>query len=162
METFHNSMNGLRVMCWSRLDRSNRERQQLMRTHFISHVILGSNNIPEATDFYDQVLGLLGQERRWHSESGAGYGNTNEQGIDTFWITTPLDGKPASNGNGTNVCFVAPSRDSVDAFYELAISLGACDEGAPGIRSEVHGNFYACYVRDLDGNKIVAACHESP
>jgi catechol 2,3-dioxygenase-like lactoylglutathione lyase family enzyme len=105
-----------------------------MRTHFISHVILGSNHIPEATDFYDQVLGLLGQERRWRSESGAGYGNANEQGIDTFWITTPLDGKPA----------------------------GACDEGAPGTRSEVLDNFYACYVRDLDGNKIVAACHESP
>ena len=131
-----------------------------MSTHFLSHVILGSNDIPAATDFYDQVLALLGQERRWQSESGAGYGNANEQGIDTFWITTPLDGQPASVGNGTNVCFVAPSRDAIDAFFELAISLGASDEGLPGIRSEVHDNFYACYVRDLDGNKIVAACHE--
>jgi len=131
-----------------------------MSEHFLSHVILGSNNIRAASNFYDQVLGLLHQERRWSSKSGAGYGKANEQGVDTFWITTPLDGKPASAGNGTNVCFVAPSRDSVDAFYQLAISLGARDEGAPGMRREVHDNFYACYVRDLDGNKIVAACHE--
>ncbi len=131
-----------------------------MSTHFLSHVILGSNDIPAATDFYDQVLALLGQERRWQSESGAGYGNANEQGIDTFWITTPLDGQPASVGNGANVCFVAPSRDAVDAFFELAISLGASDEGLPGVRSEVHDNFYWCYVRDLDGKKRVAACNE--
>jgi hypothetical protein len=35
----------------------------------------------------------------------------------------------------------------------------AADEGAPGVREEVHENFYACYIRDLGGNKIVAACH---
>lgn len=129
-------------------------------TNFISHVILGSNDIPRATDFYDQVLGIIGQRRRWQGEAGAGYGDANEQGVDTFWITKPLNGLPASMGNGTNVCFVSPSRSAVDQFYNRALSLGATDEGKPGIRSDVHKNFYACYVRDLDGNKIVAACHD--
>ncbi len=127
----------------------------------LSHVILGSNDVDKAMNFYDQVLGVLGHDRRWQGESGAGYGKGDERGIDTFWLTKPLNGELATVGNGTNVCFVAPTRKSVDAFHELALKLGALDEGKPGIREEVHDDFYACYIRDLDGNKIVAACHES-
>ena len=131
-----------------------------MKSRVLSHVILGTNDTARAIEFYDQVLSVLGHERRWEGESGAGYGKGDERGVDTFWVTVPLDGEPATAGNGTNVCFVAPTRRSVDEFYQVAIDLGAVDEGAPGIREEVHDNFYACYVRDLDGNKIVAACHE--
>jgi len=131
-----------------------------MSKHFLSHVILGTNDIPRATQFYDEVLAALGQKRRWRGDAGAGYGAADEQGIDTFWINRPLDGVPATVGNGTNVCFVAPSRSAVDQFHEQALALGAIDEGAPGIRPEVHDDFYACYIRDLDGHKIVAACHK--
>jgi ADP-ribose pyrophosphatase YjhB (NUDIX family)/catechol 2,3-dioxygenase-like lactoylglutathione lyase family enzyme len=131
-----------------------------MNKHFISHVILGTNHVEKAIPFYDGVLRVLGQERRWQSDSGAGYGKADERGVDTFWIINPTDGNPATTGNGTNVCFVAPTRIAVDEFYELALQLGGIDEGPPGIRSEVHKDFYACYVRDLDGNKIAAACHE--
>lgn len=126
----------------------------------LSHVILGTNKPTEAIDFYDQVLGVLGHERRWVSETGAGYGVGSEDGIDTLWIGQPLNGEPATVGNGSNVCLIAPTRNAVEAFYQLALELGGIDEGAPGIREEVHKNFYACYVRDLDGNKIVAACHD--
>jgi catechol 2,3-dioxygenase-like lactoylglutathione lyase family enzyme len=131
-----------------------------MSAKLLSHVILGTNNPQRAMQFYDQVLGALGHERRWHSQSGAGYGLSGEQGIDTFWIGSPTDGNAASVGNGANVCFIAPNRHSVETFYTLALSLGGVSEGEPGIRPEVHKNFYACYVRDLDGNKIVAACHD--
>ena len=131
-----------------------------MSAKLLSHVILGTNKPQQAINFYDQVLGTLGHDRRWYSKTGAGYGTSDEQGVDTFWIGTPTDGNAASVGNGTNVCFIAPTRRSVDAFYTLAISLGGISEGEPGIRPEVHENFYACYVRDLDGNKIVAACHD--
>ena len=41
----------------------------------------------------------------------------------------------------------------MDKCYEIAISKGATDEGAPGIRND--GNYYG-YIRDLDGNKIAA------
>ncbi len=128
----------------------------------LSHVILGSNDVEKAMNFYDQVLGILGHERRWQGESGAGYGKGDERGIDTFWLTKPLDGQPATVGNGTNVCFVAPSRKTVEEVHELALELGAKSEGKPGVRSEVHENFYACYLRDLDGNKIVIAHHNPP
>lgn len=134
----------------------------MSRKRLLSHVILGTNRVPEAIDFYDQVLGVLGHERRWVSDTGAGYGVGDEEGIDTLWIGKPLNGEPATVGNGSNVCLIAPTRKAVDEFYELALKLGGIDEGAPGVRVEVHKNFYACYVCDLDGNKIVAACHDLP
>ncbi len=127
----------------------------------LSHVILGVDDVTRAVEFYDAILGVLGYERRWIGETGAGYGTHDELGIDTFWLTKPIDGKPATVGNGTNVAFIAPSRKAVQDFYEKALGLGGTSEGEPGIREEAHPNFYAAYVRDLDGHKIVAVCHRS-
>ena len=45
------------------------------------------------------------------------------------------------------------NKEAVEKFYEIAISKGATDEGAPGVRKD--GNYYG-YIRDLDGNKIAA------
>ncbi len=81
----------------------------------LSHVILGTNDVDRAVDFYDQVLGVLGVQRRYRGATGAGYGLGDERGIDTFWLTKPRDGNPATVGNGTNVCFVAPTRAGIDA-----------------------------------------------
>ena len=76
----------------------------------LSHVILGISDVERAVEFYDAVLGILGYQRRWLAETGAGYGTHDELGIDTLWLTKPIDGRPATVGNGTNVAFVAPSR----------------------------------------------------
>jgi hypothetical protein len=40
------------------------------------------------------------------------------------------------------------------------LTLGAVDEGKPGLRPQYHANYYAAYLRDLDGNKIAAVCHD--
>ncbi|MDP6374322.1 MAG: hypothetical protein QF921_04420 [Pseudomonadales bacterium] len=53
---------------------------------------------------------------------------------------------------------MAPSVEAVDEFYRVSLILGAIDEGSPGISAKVHDGSYACYVRDLDGNKVVAVC----
>jgi len=127
----------------------------------LSHVILGTNNVAAAVEFYDGVLGAIGIERRFLAESGAGYGAHDEIGIDTFWLAKPIDDSPATVGNGTNVAFVAPTRAAVRVFHEKGLELGGTSEGEPGIREEAHPNFYAAYLRDLDGNKIVAVCHEN-
>ena len=126
----------------------------------LSHVILGVSDLQRAVEFYDAVLGVLGHERRWFGDTGAGYGTHDQLGINTFWLTKPIDGQPATVGNGTNVAFMAPSRKAVREFYEKALALGGKSEGGPGIREEAHDNFYAAYVRDFDGHKIVAVCHE--
>ena len=65
----------------------------------------------------------------------------------------PFDGKAATRGNGTMVALAMDSKEKVDALYNLAMSLGATDEGKPGQRFD---GFYAAYFRDLDGNKLNA------
>ncbi len=125
----------------------------------LSHVILGVTDVKRSVEYYDAVLGTLGYERRFLSETGAGYGTHDDLGIDTFWLTLPTDGNPACVGNGTNVAFVAPTRAAVREFHAKAIALRGASEGDPGVREEAHPNFYAAYVRDPDGHKIVAVCH---
>jgi predicted lactoylglutathione lyase len=57
-----------------------------------------------------------------------------------------------------NATFTATSRRAVDEAYAAAISAGAEDEGAPGLRPDFGPNYYGAYVRDLDGNKLHFVC----
>jgi catechol 2,3-dioxygenase-like lactoylglutathione lyase family enzyme len=50
-------------------------------------------------------------------------------------------------------------RAGVHAFYDAALAAGATDNGAPGVRSDYHPNYYAAFVRDPDGHNIEAVCH---
>lgn len=125
-----------------------------------SHVTLGVNDLEEAVELYDAVMGTLGQKRFGRGDGWAGYGEFDGIGVGTLWILRPTDGKPATAGNGTNVAFLAPDRASVRAFHATALEHGATDEGRPGLRPENHENFYAAYVRDRAGNKLLAVCHD--
>ena len=68
---------------------------------------------------------------------------------------TPVDGQPATVGNGMMIGLSLSSQDQVKALHARALALGSKDEGAPGDRG---GGFYGAYFRDLDGNKIDAFC----
>ena len=125
-------------------------------TTILSHMTLGVRDIGRAVAFYDAVLGELGIPRGKRGEGFAGWGTSHESG---FFVTRPFDGEPASAGNGVSVSFLAPSRQAVDRFWASALALGATDEGKPGLRPHYHANYYAAYLRDLDGNKIAAVCH---
>jgi hypothetical protein len=43
----------------------------------------------------------------------------------------------------------------------VALASGAVDEGAPGLRVQYGPDYYAAFIRDLDGHKIEAVCHEA-
>ena len=126
----------------------------------LNHVSLGVDDIEASIIFYDAIMGALGYQRGGSGEGWAGYGDISGNGIDTLWILSPVNGQPATSGNGTNVAITAPSRASVDRFYNTALANGGTDEGAPGIRAEYRPNFYAAYIRDLTGNKLLAVCHK--
>lgn len=121
-------------------------------TSVISHVSLGTNDYPRAKVFYDAVLATLQIRAVMAFPGGAGYGRTFPE----FWIQQPHDGQPAHVGNGVHVSFLANSIDEVNAFHAKALELGAKEDGAPGYRPEYTKNYYAAFVRDLDGNKIEA------
>ncbi len=121
-----------------------------------TYITLGTNDLERAIRFYDAVFSVLGIARRVTVESEAGYALPDDVRC-RFWVTHPFDGKPATIGNGSMPAFDAQSRAAVDAFHVAALAHGGTDEGAPGLR-HFHPNFYACYVRDPDGNKLSALC----
>jgi catechol 2,3-dioxygenase-like lactoylglutathione lyase family enzyme len=118
----------------------------------MSHVSLGTNNVPRAIAFYDAVLATLQIKCLMAEGWGAGYGRKFPE----FWIQAPHDGGRANVGNGVHVAFLANSVDEVRAFHATAIEMGGKDDGAPGLRKEYSENYYAAFVRDPDGNKIEA------
>lgn len=118
----------------------------------LSHVSLGTNDYPRAKAFYDAVLATLQIRCVMDFPGGAGYGRQFPE----FWIQAPHDRGRASAGNGVHVCFFAASQEEVKAFHAKALELGATDDGAPGGRPEYSPDYYAAFVRDLDGNKIEA------
>lgn len=128
-----------------------------------SHIGLGVNNIEVSRSFYDGVMEVLGCNCHSSSDTWAGYGRPSDKttGEDSLWIGVPINDQPATYGNGTYVAINASDRTMVDRAYHMAISLGGVDEGKPGIRAQAHPNFYAAYVRDLDGNKLSFVCHKA-
>lgn len=124
----------------------------------ISHVSLGTNDYPRAKEFYDQLLATLQIRCVMDFPGGAGYGRAFPE----FWIQSPHDGGRANVGNGVHISFLANSVDEVKAFHAKALALGGRDDGAPGYRPEYDKQYYAAFVRDLDGNKIEAMLMDEP
>jgi catechol 2,3-dioxygenase-like lactoylglutathione lyase family enzyme len=116
----------------------------------IGYVTLGTNDLPRAAAFYDAIGAELGVRRFLERDTFVTWGKPGGVGI---MITKPYDGKAASVGNGVMVAFAARDKAHVDRIHQLAISLGARDEGPPGPRG---GGFYGAYFRDPDGNKLNA------
>lgn len=120
-----------------------------------NHVMVGANDIDASKRFYDATLGVLGlaagkkdsQDRCSYRDNGG-----------VFMIKVPINGKPASIGNGSTIGFKAKNQGEVDAWHAAGITHGgtACED-PPGVR--VNGKFkiYLAYLRDPIGNKLCAA-----
>lgn len=115
----------------------------------LAYATLGTNDLPRASAFYDELLAIIGARRFMEEETFIAWGNS-ETGAG-LGITRPFDGNAATVGNGVMIALEARSREQVDALHAKALELGGTDEGAPGPRMDW---FYAAYFRDLDGNKL--------
>ena len=116
-----------------------------------NHVMLGVNDLERGKRFYDALLGALGiapgvaNKNRYFYRSPAG----------TFGITTPINGQPATHGNGSTIGFVCASPEQAEAAHAAGVAAGGVTcEDPPGWRGEGAGRMYLAYVRDPDGNKI--------
>jgi catechol 2,3-dioxygenase-like lactoylglutathione lyase family enzyme len=118
-----------------------------------SHVMVGTNDLERSRAFYDAVLGALGVKPGtvdrhrvfWRSPSGV------------FSASLPIDGRPATVGNGSTLGFACSSTAQVDAWHAAGLAHGGTTcEDPPGIRQGAAGQLYLAYLRDPDGNKICA------
>ncbi len=123
----------------------------------ILYITLGSNDLTRSRAFYDAALTPLGYSCLAAKEDEIGYGIEGDHRQCRLWIVQPYLKLPATWGNGTLVALKANTRDAVDQLYQNAMQNGGTDEGAPGLRP-YSPTFYACYVRDPDGNKLSAVC----
>ena len=118
-----------------------------------SHVMLGVNDLEASRKFYDALLGTLGIAQGVANKNRYFYrGPTG-----TFAISTPINGQPATRGNGSTTGFTVQSAAQGDAFHAAGIANGGatCEE-PPGFREGPMGKLYLAYLRDPDGNKLCA------
>jgi catechol 2,3-dioxygenase-like lactoylglutathione lyase family enzyme len=125
----------------------------------IGYVTLGTNDVKRAAAFYDAVLAHIGATRCREQEMFVAW--RISPGQPELCLIQPYDGNEATVGNGVMVGIPSGTPEKIHAAYYRAIELGAQDEGPPGLR-EYSPGFYAGYVRDLDGNKLVFYCIEKP
>jgi len=127
----------------------------------ISHTFLGVNDFPRAFAFYDAVLRELGLQLRFRADARPWAGWQNP-GVPRplFLIGRPYDGNPAFPGNGEMIALLAPDRAHVDRAFATALAHGGTAEGAPGLRTHYHPDYYGAYFRDPEGNKLAVCCHQ--
>ncbi|MEY3475266.1 MAG: hypothetical protein RL087_1724 [Pseudomonadota bacterium] len=118
-----------------------------------SHVMVGTNDLDRARRFYDATLGALGvapgavDRHRifWRTPTGV------------FSASLPIDGQPATVGNGSTLGFACKSAEEADAWHAAGLAHGGTTcEDPPGVREGPAGKLYLAYLRDPDGNKICA------
>ena len=115
-----------------------------------SHMMVGSNDLDRAKDFYDA---LFEKEGRRDDKGRLSYGRKGS----IFMVTSPIDGAPATHGNGCTVGFAFDSPEEVDAWHRRGVAAGGkAIEDPPGPRSNAFGSLYLAYLRDPDGNKLCA------
>ena len=118
-----------------------------------SHIMVGANDVQQAKVFYDAVLGALGHDPGVIDDKGRCFYRT-KTGI--FSISKPINGEPASHGNGSTVGFAAASPAAADAWHAAGLAHGGntCED-PPGVRDGAT-KLYLAYLRDPSGNKICA------
>ena len=120
-------------------------------------VVLPVADVERSKRFYDAVLPIVGIVPMAEDEGGLGYGS----GTFHFSVQVPIDGKPATVGNGTHIAFAVENRSMVNRFYAAALKHGGSDDGAPGLRPNYDANYYGAFVRDPDGHKIEAVTYSA-
>ena len=119
-----------------------------------SHIMVGSNDIEASKKFYNAILGTLGIGEAISDEKGRLF-YMSPGGV--FAVTTPIDGNPATCGNGGTIGFAVSDPATVDAWHAAGLANGGkAIEDPPGVREGGLGKMYLAYLRDPSGNKLCA------
>lgn len=119
-----------------------------------SHIMVGADDVAKAKEFYDAVLGALGYKPGIIDDKGRCF-YIEASGI--FSISKPINGEPASGGNGGTVGFAVSGPEQADAWHAAGVAHGGTSiEDPPGVRNNTAGKMYLAYLRDPWGNKLCA------
>jgi catechol 2,3-dioxygenase-like lactoylglutathione lyase family enzyme len=125
------------------------------------HISLGVADVARAAAFYDVVLAPLGLVRSFENPRSVCYAPAGFTGEAPFAIV--VNKSPGgAHGTGFHMAFAAPSHEAVDRFHAAALAAGGIDDGPPGIRESYAPDYYAAFVRDLEGHRLEAVVYKQP
>ena len=119
-----------------------------------SHNMVGSNDIEASKKFYDATFQAIGGKPAITDDKGRLIYMHNG-GL--FLVGAPIDGEPASVGNGCTIGFAMDGPEQANAWHDAGIAAGGTSiEDPPGVREGGFGQLYLAYLRDPSGNKLCA------
>ncbi len=119
-----------------------------------SHNMVGSNDLAKSKTFYDALFTAIGGKEAIQDDKGRLIYMYND-GL--FMVTPPIDGQPATAGNGCTIGFAMDNPAQADAWHAAGLAAGGTAiEDPPGVREGGFGKLYLAYLRDPDGNKLCA------
>jgi catechol 2,3-dioxygenase-like lactoylglutathione lyase family enzyme len=127
----------------------------------IDHVGIRVSELAASRGMYEAALTELGFEVLGEGEfEGDAYVLFGRGKSDDFALHT-VGTEPGRDRvtTGAHIAFQAPDNASVERWYAAAIENGGTDNGAPGVRPEYSGRYYAAFVLDPDGNNVEAVFH---
>lgn len=128
------------------------------------HVGLVFQNLRTAGAFYRAVLAPLGiKMMEDHTQAdGTGWLVFSTGAAESSFFVVAA-GRPSfwtdehkAAQSPAHFAFKAPTRAAVDAFHAVGLSLGAKNNGDPGVR---RGRYYCAFLIDPDGNNIEAGVY---
>lgn len=117
------------------------------------HVVFGVSDYAASKAFFLKALEPLGMAVVQERQGGI---ELSSDGKVSLCLLQTAE-KPAH----LLLAFVAKNREQVDAFYRAALAAGGNDNGAPGLRPNYSGKYYAAFVIGPDGHNIEVVCHET-
>lgn len=117
------------------------------------HVVFGVRDYAASKAFYLAALAPIGLVLVAEGPLGVELSADGQTSLCLF----RTDEQPAH----LHLAFRADRRGQVDAFHRAALAAGAKDDGAPGLRPNYSGKYYAAFVLDPDGHNIEVVCHET-
>jgi catechol 2,3-dioxygenase-like lactoylglutathione lyase family enzyme len=124
-----------------------------------SHVMVGSNDIDRSKQFYDALFTAIGSKPGRKDEKGR-LSYLHKGAL--FMVSRPIDGQPATRGNGSTIGISLDSPEQVHGWLEAGVAAGGTAiEDPPGVRPGAFGPLYLAYLRDPDGNKL-CGLHRMP
>ncbi|URW76806.1 VOC family protein [Sphingomonas donggukensis] len=121
----------------------------------IDHIGVAVGDIARSRAFYEAALAPLGI--RTHRTE------TNTLGHEAVLMGDSEIGFVIAGGEtvspGLHIAFRARTTGMVDSFHAAALAAGGRDNGAPGLRPQYEGRYYAAFVLDPDFMNVEAVCH---
>ena len=119
-----------------------------------SHNMVGSNDLEASKKFYDATFQAIGGKPAIVDDKGRLI-YVHNGGL--FLVGAPIDGEPASVGNGCTIGFAMDGPEQANAWHDAGIAAGGTAiEDPPGVREGGFGAMYLAYLRDPSGNKLCA------